>query len=77
MPLGRVGDGSGVGSFADSENTGHPKLREHLGATVMAMKLSKEWDAFYTTMNTLLPPYPPVEERSGQRTIQFPVPKET
>lgn len=55
-----------------SEDVGHPKLREHLGATVMAMKLSKEWDPFYETMNRLLPPYPPIEERNGQRTIQFP-----
>jgi hypothetical protein len=48
---------------------GHPKLREHLGAVVMAMKLSDEWTDFMTKINRLLPKYPPLEDRHGQKSL--------
>lgn len=45
-----------------TEDLGHPKLREHLGAVVMAMKLSKTWDDFMGHLNRLLPKWPKVGE---------------
>jgi hypothetical protein len=48
---------------------GHPKLREHLGAIVMAMKLSEHWEDFMVKVNRLLPKYPPLEDRHGQRAL--------
>jgi len=50
---------------------GHPKLREHLGAVVMAMKLSDGWTDLMAKINRLLPKYPPLEDRHGQRTLPF------
>jgi P63C domain-containing protein len=50
---------------------GHPKLREHLGAVVMAMKLSDTWTELMVKVNRLLPKYPPIEDRRGQRNLQF------
>lgn len=41
-----------------TEDTGHPKLREHLGAIVMAMKLSKSWEEFMATMDRHLKRFP-------------------
>jgi hypothetical protein len=41
-----------------SEDTGHPKLREHLAATVTVMKLSDTWDDFKNAMDKVLPKQP-------------------
>jgi hypothetical protein len=41
-----------------TEDTGHPKLREHLGSVVMAMKVSKNWADFMATMNKHLKKWP-------------------
>lgn len=48
---------------------GHPKLREHLGAVVMAMKMSQDWKVFMGVANRLLPKYPRVEDKHGQRIL--------
>ncbi len=48
---------------------GHPKLREHLGAVVMAMKLSDGWSNFMDKVNRLLPKYLPLEDRHGQKAL--------
>jgi hypothetical protein len=48
---------------------GHPKLREHLGGVVMAMKLSGEWSQFIGAVNRLLPKYLPTEDSRGQRSL--------
>lgn len=50
---------------------GHPKLREHLGGVVMAMKLSTDWELFMATINRILPKYLPTEDKHGQRTLPF------
>jgi hypothetical protein len=50
---------------------GHPKLREHLGATVMAMKLSDDWVPFMRTINRVLPKHPRIEDKHGQRNLQL------
>ncbi len=34
---------------------GHPKLREHLGGVVFAMKLSQTWDEFQQKLDTVAP----------------------
>jgi hypothetical protein len=60
-----------------THDVGHPKLREHLGAVVMAMKLSGDWDSFYGTANRLLPKYPRLEDKHGQRSLPlFPASKD-
>ena len=48
-----------------TSNRGYPKLREHLGSTVTAMKLSSHWDDFISKMDRLHPRY-------GE-TIQLPL----
>jgi hypothetical protein len=48
---------------------GHPKLREHLGAVVMAMKMSPTWDGLMGAVNRLLPKHPPVVDKYGQRSL--------
>src|SRR5439155_14294989 len=53
---------------------GHLKLREHMGALVMAMKMSDTWEPFMNTINRLLPKHPRIEDRSGQRNLQLPPP---
>jgi P63C domain len=50
---------------------GHPKLREHLGAVVMAMKMSEDWKGFVVVANRLLPKYPRLEDKHGQRNLQL------
>jgi hypothetical protein len=69
----RVGLGSGVrvSIWRLTEDFGHPKLREHLGAVVMAMKLSDAWDEFMGKINRLLPSYLPIEDKRGQRSLRF------
>jgi len=52
-------------------NFGHPKLREHLGALVMAMKMSRDWMSFRGAINRLLPSHPRIEDSKGQRSLQF------
>ena len=48
-----------------TSNIGYPKLREHLGSIVTAMKLSNDWDDFITKLDRLHPRY-------GE-TIQLPL----
>ena len=38
-----------------TEDTGHPKLREHLAAVVTLMKVSPDWDTFEGHLNKALP----------------------
>lgn len=38
-----------------TQEVGHPKLREHLSAVVMAMKLSKDYPDFIAKMNLVFP----------------------
>ncbi len=38
-----------------TNNIGYPKLREHLGAVVAVMKLSKEWNDFVTKLDQICP----------------------
>jgi hypothetical protein len=38
-----------------TEQVGHPKLREHLGSLVMAMRLSSSWDEFMRTVDRFHP----------------------
>jgi hypothetical protein len=40
-----------------TSNIGYPKLREHLGSVVTIMKLSKTWQGFIDTLDTLHPKY--------------------
>jgi hypothetical protein len=40
-----------------TSDVGHPKLREHLGAVVMALRMSETWDDFMRTMNKHLPKF--------------------
>ncbi|PYR87940.1 MAG: hypothetical protein DMF84_30280 [Acidobacteria bacterium] len=40
-----------------TENVGHPKLREHLSAVVVVMKLSSDWDSFMRNLDHVLPKY--------------------
>ena len=40
-----------------TSNTGYPKLREHLGAVVAVMKLSKDYDDFRNKLDQLYPKY--------------------
>ncbi len=40
-----------------TQNTGYPKLREHLGSIVMLMKLSKNWKDFIDKLNKFHPAY--------------------
>lgn len=54
-----------------TDDIGHPRLREHLGALVMALKMSDDWRSFMQTVNRLLPKYPRLEDKSGQRNLQF------
>ena len=53
-------------------DVGHPKLREHLGGIVMAMKMSEDWTTFMHTANRLLPKYPRAEDKHGQRSLPLP-----
>ena len=48
-----------------TSNIGYPKLREHLGSVVTAMKLSIDWEDFITKLDRLHPRY-------GE-TIQLPL----
>jgi hypothetical protein len=36
-----------------TQNTGYPKLREHLGSVVTFMKLSKKWDDFMAKLDRI------------------------
>jgi len=40
-----------------TQNTGHPKLKEHLAALVALMKASTKWDDFHRMVNRALPKY--------------------
>lgn len=40
-----------------TSNIGYPKLREHLGAVVAIMKLSRDWDEFMHHLDRLKPPF--------------------
>lgn len=40
-----------------TQNTGYPKLREHLGSVVTLMKLSDDWDDFMVKLDKLHPPF--------------------
>lgn len=40
-----------------TQEIGHPKLREHLASVIMAMKLSKDYQGFITTLNQFHPRY--------------------
>lgn len=40
-----------------TSNIGYPKLKEHLGATVALMKISKNWEQFVNIMNEHYPRY--------------------
>ena len=40
-----------------TEDTGHPKLREHLAKVVTVMQLSSDWPTFMGNMNRLMPRY--------------------
>ena len=40
-----------------TSNIGYPKLREHLGSTVAIMKLSDNWNDFYSKLNKIHPKY--------------------
>lgn len=40
-----------------TNNIGYPKLREHLGAVVAVMRLSKDWTDFMHKLNSLYPRY--------------------
>jgi hypothetical protein len=48
-----------------TSNIGYPKLREHLGSVVAIMKLSKDWQNFYATLDRLHP-------RHGEFRFDFP-----
>ena len=49
-------------------NFGHPKLREHLGALVMTMKLSESWEQFMGHANRK---HLPIEDKRGQRSLRL------
>lgn len=40
-----------------TQNTGYPKLREHLGSVVTLMKLSSDWDTFKNNLDRIHPKY--------------------
>ena len=40
-----------------TEDTGHPKLLQHLGSVVTLMKLSKDWNEFEETIKKIHPPH--------------------
>lgn len=40
-----------------TNNTGYPKLREHLGSVVTIMKLSDSWESFLSTLDKIHPRY--------------------
>ena len=40
-----------------TDDVGHPKLREHLAAVVVLMRVSTNWDGFMRLMNRALPKY--------------------
>lgn len=40
-----------------TSNVGYPKLKEHLGAVVALMKISRSWDAFMNLLNQHYPRY--------------------
>ena len=40
-----------------TQNTGYPKLREHLGSVVTLMKLSPDWDTFKGHLDRIHPKY--------------------
>lgn len=40
-----------------TQNTGYPKLREHLGSIVMLMKLSEKWDDFMDKLDRFHPKF--------------------
>jgi hypothetical protein len=40
-----------------TSNLGYPKLREHLGSVVTIMKLSRTWQSFMDTLDSLHPNY--------------------
>jgi hypothetical protein len=48
-----------------TRNVGYPKLREHLGSVVTIMKLSKDWQHFYRTLDRMHP-------RHGEFQFEFP-----
>lgn len=53
-----------------TQNQGYPKLREHLGSVVTIMKLSADWEDFYTKLDTIHPRFGstmmlPFEDDSG------------
>lgn len=54
-----------------TEDIGHPKLREHLGGVVVAMKLSRDWNDFIEKLDRVAPKLGhtykiPFEEKSGE-----------
>jgi hypothetical protein len=40
-----------------TSNIGYPKLKEHLGAVVALMKISKDWESFLNLLNEHYPKY--------------------
>jgi len=57
-----------------TSNVGYPKLREHLGSVVAAMKLSDDWDDFMEKLNRIHPPIGatlplPLEDTSGGKGL--------
>lgn len=40
-----------------TQNTGYPKLREHLGSVVAIMKMSSDWDSFKRNLDRIHPKY--------------------
>ncbi|AWN04147.1 P63C domain-containing protein [Gordonia phage Petra] len=40
-----------------TQNTGYPKLREHLGSVVAIMKMSPDWDTFKQNLDRIHPKY--------------------
>lgn len=51
-----------------TQNTGYPKLREHLGSIVTLMKLSDNWDAFIEKLDKFHPKFgatPPLDLEYG------------
>jgi hypothetical protein len=52
-------DGRPTAKFFQSltSNVGYPKLKEHLGAAIALMKISKSWDGFMNLLNEHYPRY--------------------
>lgn len=56
-----------------TQNTGYPKLREHLGSVITIMKLSDKWTDFMDKMNRLHPQH----NETPQLTFEFKAEKDT